>query len=329
MRSSDVIPIRVRPQSRQIRQIVARMTRRLRNLPCIATQLASTSSTAFDQERNMTPLRMLTVTATLAALVLNAACAQTTTAPAAQAAPFTPQVGQSGKDVVWVPTPQALVDRMLDMGGVTPNDYVIDLGSGDGRTVITAAKRGTRAHGIEYNPDMVALSRRNADNEGVSGRATFEQGDIFQSDFSKASVITLFLLPGLNLKLRPMLLDMKPGTRVLSNTFNMDDWQPDDTIDAGSSCVSYCRAFKWVIPAKVAGTWRVGTQGQLTLTQTFQMLGGTLTVDGRSMPISQGRMNGNEISFTAGDRRYTGKVDGQSMSGSVDQGGAWTASRAG
>src|SRR5918992_5999257 len=137
----------------------------------------------------------------------------------AQTTTYEPSVGQEGKDVVWVPTPQVLVDKMLDMAKVTPSDYVIDLGSGDGRTVITAAKRGARAHGIEYNRDMVELSKRNAEKEGVSGKATFAQADLFKSDFSQASVITMFLLPDINLKLRPKILDLKPGTRVVSNSF--------------------------------------------------------------------------------------------------------------
>ena len=227
-----------------------------------------------------------------------------------------------------MPTPQALVDRMLDMAGLTKDDYVIDLGSGDGRTVITAAKRGARAHGIEYNPEMVALATRTAEAEGVAGRATFEQADIFQSDFSKASLITLFLLPALNVKLRPILLDMPPGTRVVSNSFNMDDWQPDDSIEAGSGCVNWCRAFKWIVPAKVAGSWSLG-DGTLQLTQTFQMLQGTLTSGGQSLPISDARMNGTAIAFTAGGRRYSGQVAGPSMTGSVEGGGQWRASRAG
>jgi hypothetical protein len=137
---------------------------------------------------------------------------------------YEPRVGQAGKDVVWVPTPQALVDKMLDMAKVTPSDYVIDLGSGDGRTVITAAKRGVRAHGIEYNPDMVELSKRNAAQEGVGDKATFAKADLYESDFSQASVITMFLLPGINLKLRPKILDLKPGTRLVSNSFTMGDW---------------------------------------------------------------------------------------------------------
>ena len=149
----------------------------------------------------------------------------------APAQSFEPQVGQRGKDVIWVPTPQALVDRMMQMAKVTPKDYVIDLGSGDGRTVITAAKLGAKAHGIEYNPDMVELSKRNAAKEGAD-KATFVQGDIFESDFSQATVVTMFLLSGLNLKLRPILLDMKPGTRVVSNTFDMGDWKADQVVEA-------------------------------------------------------------------------------------------------
>src|SRR5687768_17404592 len=154
------------------------------------------------------------------------------TASFAQAQPakeFQPEVGQAGKDVVWVPTPQTLVDKMLEMAKVTPKDYVIDLGSGDGRTVITAAKRGSKALGIEYNPDMVELSKRNAAKEGVSDKATFMKADLFESDFSQAQVITMFLLPSINLKLRPKILNLKPGTRIVSNSFDMEEWKPDET----------------------------------------------------------------------------------------------------
>src|SRR5262250_2874348 len=157
---------------------------------------------------------------------------------------FQPQVGQAGKDVIWVPTPQTLVDKMLDMAKVTPKDYVMDLGSGDGRTVITAAKRGAQARGIEYNPDMVALSRRNAEKAGVSGKAIFQEADIFKTDLSKATVITLFLLTDLNLRLRPTILTLKPGTRVVSNTFRMGEWEPDQTVELG--CDPYCTAYLWI-----------------------------------------------------------------------------------
>jgi len=272
----------------------------------------------------MINLRRLALACAVSAFAINGALAQTA-APAA--APFQPQSGQAGKDVVWVPTPQTLVDKMLEMAKVTKEDYLIDLGSGDGRTVITAAKRGTRAHGIEYNPDMVKLAEFNAKQEGVTGRATFAQADIFASDFSKATVITLFLLPQLNVKLRPTLLDMKPGTRVVSNSFNMGDWVADETVMAPSDCVSWCTAYKWIIPAKVSGNWKVGN-GTLALTQTFQMLEGTLTVDGKAQAISDAKMNGEEIVFTAAGKRYTGRVNGNAISGTIQGGGNWSATKA-
>ncbi len=171
--------------------------------------------------------------------------------------PFQPQVGQGGKDVVWVPTPQTLVDKMLDMAGVTSQDFVMDLGSGDGRTVITAAKRGARAMGIEYNPDMVELSKQNAEKAGVTGRAEFVKADLFETDLSKATVITMFLLPDINLRLRPKILDLKPGTRVVSNTFTMEDWNADEIATVGEDCTSWCTALFWIVPAKAGGTWTV------------------------------------------------------------------------
>src|SRR5215211_6057098 len=206
------------------------------------------------------------------------ACAQAQ--PAKQE--FQPQVGQEGKDVIWVPTPQALVDKMLDVAKVTPNDYVIDLGSGDGRTVITAAKRGAKALGIEYNPKMVELSQRNAEREGVSGKASFVKADLFESDFSQATVITMFLLPDINLKLRPKILDLKPGTRIVSNSFTMGEWEADETATLGGDqgCTnSWCTALLWIVPAKVAGTHNL-PQGELTVKQEFQKLSGTLRAEG-------------------------------------------------
>jgi precorrin-6B methylase 2 len=245
---------------------------------------------------------------------------------------FEPQVGQQGKDVVWVPTSQALVDKMLDMAKVTPHDFVIDLGSGDGRTVITAAKRGARALGIEYNPDMVELSRRNAEKEGMSGRANFMKADLFESDFSQATVVTMFLLPSINLKLRPKILDLKPGTRVVSNTFTMGEWQDDETatVEEKHGCTSYCVAHLWIVPAKVDGSWKL-PQGELSLKQDFQMLSGTLRSGGKSVPVN-GRLRGDEITFTAAGTQYAGRVSGNAMEGSTTSGGAasrWTASRAG
>ena len=245
--------------------------------------------------------------------------------------PFQPQVGQDGKDVVWVPTPQALVDKMLDMAKVTPQDYVMDLGSGDGRTVITAAKRGARASGIEYNPNMVELSTRNAAKEGVGDKATFVKADLFESDFSKATVITMFLLTDINLKLRPRLLDLKPGTRVVSNTFTMGEWQADETATLTDDCTSWCTALLWIVPAKVAGTWRL-PQGELALKQDFQMISGTLTSAGATTPITNGRLRGNQITFTASGAQYTGRVNGSAVEGTVASGGGnsvWSATRAG
>jgi Methyltransferase domain len=231
----------------------------------------------------------------------------------APATDYQPKVGQAGKDVVWVPTPQALVDKMLDMAKVTAKDYLVDLGSGDGRTVITAAKRGLKAHGIEYNPDMAELAKRNAAQAGVSDRATFANADIFKSDFSNATVVTLFLLPGLNLRLRPTLLNMKPGTRVVSNSFTMDDWQADETVQVAEGCTSFCRAYLWIVPAKAGGRWQMG-HSELKLDQTFQMLKGTLTTGNVVAPVA-GKMNGDAIVFTAAGTEYKGSVKDDAMSG--------------
>ena len=243
--------------------------------------------------------------------VLLAACsmlafAQPQKAPAA----YVPSEGQEGKDVIWVPTSQALVDKMLDMARVTPRDFVMDLGSGDGRTVITAAKRGARALGVEYNPDMVALSQKNAEKEGVSGRAAFKKADLFETDFSKATVITMFLLPEINLKLRPKILDLKPGTRVVSNTFTMEKWEADETATLGkdAGCSSWCTALLWIVPARVAGFYDI-PQGQLVLKQQFQMLSGTLQSEGKTFAVA-GRVRGEAVSFRAGGREYRGRLNG-------------------
>jgi len=252
------------------------------------------------------------------------ACAQAQSGKAQ----FEPQVGQEGKDVIWVPTPQALVDKMLDIAKVTPKDYVIDLGSGDGRTVITAAKRGSKALGIEYNPDMVELSKRNAAKEGVSDKASFAKADLFESDFSQAQVITMFLLPDINIRLRPKILDLKPGTRIVSNSFTMGEWSADATVEVKDGCVSYCTAYLWIVPAKTEGTWQLA-QGALTLTQSFQMISGTLKTGNNSTPIANGKLNGDQITFNAGGALYTGRVSGNVMEGRVSTGGNWKATRAG
>jgi precorrin-6B methylase 2 len=249
-----------------------------------------------------------------------ASYAQATQAPPK---PFEPQVGQPGKDVVWVPTPQELVDKMLDLAQVTKQDFLMDLGSGDGRTVITAAKRGLRAQGVEYNPDMVSLAQKNAAAAGVSDRARFVQADLFQTDFSKAQVITMFLLPSINMKLRPIILDMRPGTRIVSNTFTMEDWQPDQS-ETVTDCSSWCTAHLWIVPAKVAGAWQM-PQGTLTLMQEFQMVNGTLG----STAISGGRLRGDAITFTVGNTVYNGRVEGNTIRGAMTGGatGAFTATK--
>jgi precorrin-6B methylase 2 len=239
-----------------------------------------------------------------------------------QKPPYEPQVGQAGKDVVWVPTPQALVEKMLDMAKVTPQDYVIDLGSGDGRTVITAAKRGATALGVEYNPDMVALSQFNAKEAGVSAKATIVKGDIFEYDFSKANVVTMFLLPSINMKLRPKLLDMRPGTRIVTNSFTMEDWEADQSETVNDDCTSWCTAHLWIVPAKVDGTWQL-PQGTLTIKQEFQNFSGTLG----TTEISGGKLNGANVEFSVGGQKYTGTVDGNSMKGTSGNGQSWTATR--
>src|SRR5262245_56972874 len=213
--------------------------------------------------------------------------------------PFEPQVGQPGKDVIWVPTPHALVSKMHDLAKTGPNDVHYDLGSGDGRSVIEGAKRGAQAFGVEYNPDMVELSRAAAAKEQLKGSATFIEGDIFKTDFSKANVITLYLLTSLNARLRPTILEMKPGTRVTSNSFDMGDWRPATTVNGCEGC-QYCTAHYWMVPAKVAGVWKL-ENGEIALEQRYQMITGTVRVDGKTTSISAGKLTGADIEFTAGD----------------------------
>jgi len=275
-----------------------------------------------------TPRSVHRVGLTLCCSILAAGLlAQTQTQQPATNAPFVPRVGQEGKDVVWVPSPQTLVDKMLDMARVTANDFLMDLGSGDGRTVITAAKRGARALGIEYNPNMIDLSNFNAAQAGVQSKASFRKADLFETDFSQATVITMFLLPDINLKLRPKILDLKPGTRIVSDTFTMGDWEADETQSVTADCTSWCTALLWYVPAKVAGTWTL-PQGQMTLQQIYQAVSGSVN----GAPIANGRLKGTEISFTAGGVQYTGQVSGNTMKGTTTSNGKpenWTATRAG
>ncbi|HTE14023.1 MAG TPA: class I SAM-dependent methyltransferase [Burkholderiales bacterium] len=251
--------------------------------------------------------------------------------PAQNAKEFKPEVGQQGKDVVWVPTSLALVNKMLDMAKATPSDYVIDLGSGDGRTVITAAKRGIKALGIEYNPDMVELSKQSAAKEGVTERATFMKADLFETDFSQATVITMFLLPDINLKLRPKILNLKPGTRIVSNTFTMGEWDADETgtaaSDEGSSY--YRTALLWIVPAKVEGAWK-SANGDISFKQEFQKVSGSINAGSVSTLVTGGKLRGDQISFSAGGTQYSGKVAGDTITGAAVTGGTsreWNATQ--
>jgi len=248
--------------------------------------------------------------ALVAALVLalgTSACAQTQQA-------YTPTPFQAGKDVVWVPTPQSLVDKLLDLAKVTKDDFVMDLGSGDGRLVITAAKRGARGMGVEYNEDLVELSKRAAATEGVAERAVFVKADLFQTDLSRATVITMFLLPELNLRLRPSILALRPGTRVVSNTFTMGDWLPEETVKLNSAdgCSSaYCTALFWIVPARVAGTHKF-EGGEITITQEYQLLAGTMTTGGKTFPFS-GKVRGEEITLRGDNREFRGRMNGKTL----------------
>jgi len=254
-------------------------------------------------------------------------------------AQFQPQVGQAGKDVIWVPTPDDVVERMLTMAQVTPNDYVWDLGAGDGKIAIMAAKKfGARATGVEYNPDMVKHANDNAQKAGVAGtgagKATIRHGDIFATDFSQATVVTLYLLPALNMKLRPQLLSMRPGTRVVSHSFSMEDWEADEI-----STLDGRRAYFWLVPANVMGTWSLDAGGQkhdLVLEQTFQKVSGNVTFGAMHAGLRDARLRGSNISFGYIDqngvrRDFSGRVTGAKMEGAFrDEKGAegrWSAAK--
>ena len=244
------------------------------------------------------------------------------------AADFEPYSGQPGKDVIWVPTPPPLVEKMLDMARVTPEDYVIDLGSGDGRNVIAAARRGARALGVEYNADMVALSRRNAEREGVAGRARFVQGDMFEADLRGATVLALFLLPDNLRRLVPKFSALPAGTRIVNNGYEIPGWDYDAVESLGGGCTSWCTAYLYLVPADVAGAWRLG-DASLWLEQSHRTLRGTLSARGRTLAIADARISGDRIRFTAGMARYEGRVQGDAMQGRVSgsSAGHWKATR--
>jgi SAM-dependent methyltransferase len=261
------------------------------------------------------------------AAALPALTAAQTAATTSQTPPLTgqyePKVGQAGKDVVWVPSPESTVEKMLDVAKVTPQDLVVDLGSGDGRNVIAAAKRGARALGVEYNPDMVELSKRNAAKAGVSDKTTFVQGDMYAAEFQQATVLALFLLPDNLLKLRDKFAALKPGTRIVANTFGIEGWTADETITIADDCMSWCTVLLYFVPATVDGTWQTA-QGLLTLKQQYQLVSGTLG----PANIENGRVRGDELSFTVGGTPYTARVTGDTMTGTTKALGAWTDWRA-
>jgi hypothetical protein len=246
--------------------------------------------------------------------------------------PFVPRSGQPGKDVVWVPSPPEMVNKMLELAKVTPADYVIDLGSGDGRNIIAAAKLGARGHGVEYNHDMVVLSRKLATEAGVADKAQFVEGDMYEADISKASVMALFLLPVNMNKLAPKFLDLAPGSRIVGNTFGIDGWEPDVRVSLpqDTECESWCEVLLWIVPAKVHGTW-TWPGGRLQLTQEYQTVQGTATISGEPpLTVTRGRMNGEELTFIAGGQTYQGKVKGNRIEGTITTSSgpvAWTAVR--
>jgi len=248
--------------------------------------------------------------------------------PCFGAEPFEPYEGQPGKDVVWVPTPRALVEKMLDLAGVTARDFVVDLGSGDGRLVIAAAKRGARALGVEYDADMVALAERNAAAAGVADKARFVRGDMFEADFSQASVLALFLLPANLRKLTPKFLELAAGTRIVNNGYRIDGWEEADIAYADGYCITWCTAYLYLVPAKVAGAWRLPT-GEVRFTQDFQTLSGTLVFPGGRHVPAEGQVKGDHVRFTAGLDVYTGRVRGKEMSGEASgaYSGFWKATR--
>ena len=231
----------------------------------------------------------------------------------AQEKPFEPVVGQAGKDVVWVPTPPELVEKMLDMAKVTPQDVVMDLGSGDGRNIIAAAKRGAVAIGVEFNPDMVALSNRTAREAGVADKARFIEGDMYTADISKATVMALFLLPDNLRKMTDKFLALRPGSRLVLNTFAIPEWEADETETIQGNCASWCTSLLYYVPAKVAGTWKT-PQGELTLTQEFQNVTGTLTSGGKTVNVA-GKLRGEQLTLAVDGTQLVGTVNGDRIEG--------------
>jgi len=273
-----------------------------------------------------TIMKQIPIAAYLISLCMCLSAAATTAAEK----DFEPVSGQAGKDVVWVPTPPSLVEKMLDLAKVTPRDFVMDLGSGDGRNIIAAARRGARAVGVEFNPEMVEYSNRQAEKAGVAGKAQFVQGDMFEADISQASVLALFLLPDNLTRLVPKFADLKPGSRIVLNTFGIPGWEPDQTAQAESECGAWCSALLYIVPAKVAGEWEFA-KGRLKLQQTHQLLSGSYEVNGATVAVSDASLSGERIRFRVNGTEYTGTVKGDTIEGqpSASSGAPWTARRVG
>ena len=257
----------------------------------------------------------------LSAFIIAAACVEPAAAQTKEE--FVPQVGQPGKDVVWVPSPEETVAKMMEVGKITAQDFVVDLGSGDGRNVIAAAKRGARGLGVEYNPDMVALSKRIAAKEGVGERAQFVQGDMYEADFSKATALALFLLPSNLTTLRDKIFNLPAGTRVVLNTFSIPDWTPDEQTTV-ENCSQWCTVMLNIVPAKIAGTWRTGDGTEITLTQQFQMLTGNSRVANGQPTAVTGRLRGNDVMLSNGKQEFNGSVKGNVIEGTQRPTGSGT-----
>lgn len=258
--------------------------------------------------------RTFKMLATAAAIVVSG-CMQTDSKPLT----YEPEMGQLGKDSVWAPTPDRLITRMLQMADTGPNDVVIDLGSGDGRIPVMAAKQfGARGIGVEFDADLVAYSIRLAERRGVAERATFIRQDLFETDLSQASVVAMYIGPEVTMKLRPKLLSLKPGTRVVTHQFTMGDWEPDEM-----ARVENAPGYLWVVPARVEGRWRLQFADQhfaIDMKQHFQMLSGSASINGKSLPLLAARVRGESIRFSIIDangdsRTFTGTIGAGTMQG--------------
>jgi SAM-dependent methyltransferase len=259
----------------------------------------------------------LTAATLVAGMSVATSFAQATNSPKIGDEKYKPSVGQSGKDVIWVPTNDAVAEAMLKMADVKPGDLVYDLGAGDGKIAIAAAKNfGATAVGIEFNKDMAELATRNAARAGVSDKVKIINGDIFVEDFSKANVLTMYLLPDLNLKLRPTILKMAPGTRVVTNSFHMGDWEADALIGNG-----YTQGYYWVVPGNAAGKWTIkGIEGKtatLDISQRYQRVGGTMSIDGKAQPILGPSLVGNRLKFSFIDQSGQSRIADVTLKGNT------------